>query len=67
MSTPIEIEFACNLHRSKDKKPEFSLLQIRPIVSGLESDSLSISEDEKERAIVLYPTCHGKWEYRRYL
>ena len=52
MSTPIEIEFACNLQRSKDKKPEFSLLQIRPIVSGFESESLSISEGEKERAIV---------------
>ncbi len=53
MSTPIEIEFACNLHREEGKKPEFSLLQIRPIVSGLESDSLTVSENEKERAIVL--------------
>lgn len=53
MSTPIEIEFACNLHRSEGKKPEFSLLQIRPIVSMFESETLSITDDEKKRAIVL--------------
>ena len=53
MSTPIEIEFACNLHRSEGKKPEFSLLQIRPIVSGLESETLAITEEEKEQALVL--------------
>ncbi len=53
MSTPIEIEFACNLNRPSWKKPEFSLLQIRPIVSGFESADLEIKEEEKERSILL--------------
>ncbi|MFA7370740.1 MAG: PEP/pyruvate-binding domain-containing protein [Sphaerochaetaceae bacterium] len=53
MSTPIEIEFACNLNRPSWKKPEFSLLQIRPIISGFESVDLEIKEEEKEGAILL--------------
>jgi hypothetical protein len=53
MSTPIEIEFACNLNRPKWKKPEFSLLQIRPIVSGMESEILQVDKDERERAIIV--------------
>ncbi len=53
MATPIEIEFACNLNRPSWKKPEFSLLQIRPIVSGFESADTQIKEEEKERAMLL--------------
>ena len=53
MSTPIEIEFACNLNRPKWKKPEFSLLQIRPIVSGMESEILQVSKTEKENAFIV--------------
>jgi len=53
MNTPIEIEFASNLNRPEWKKPEFSLLQIRPIVSGSESVDLHISAKEKETAWVL--------------
>jgi CheY-like chemotaxis protein len=53
MNTPIEIEFAGNLNRPDWKKPEFSLLQIRPIVSGSESQDLNITSEEKERAWIL--------------
>ncbi len=53
MGTPIEIEFACNLNKPKWKKPEFSLLQIRPIVSGLESETLQVTNDELERAYIV--------------
>ena len=53
MNTPIEIEFACNLNRPKWKKPEFSLLQIRPIVSGMESETLQVTRAEKERAFIV--------------
>ena len=52
MNVPIEIEFAVNLNRPDWKKPEFSLLQIRPIVSGAESMDLNISTQEKEHAWV---------------
>lgn len=53
MSTPIEIEFACNLNRPTWKKPEFSLLQIRPIVSGSESVDVHIEKEELERAFII--------------
>jgi len=53
MNTPIEIEFACNLNRPQWKKPEFSLLQIRPIVSGSESEVLQVNAQELERAIIV--------------
>ena len=53
MNTPIEIEFACNLNRPKWKKPEFSLLQIRPIVSGSESEVLQVSDAELKTALIV--------------
>jgi CheY-like chemotaxis protein len=53
MSTPIEIEFACNLNKPKWKKPEFSLLQIRPIVSGLETETLHVGKQELQRAYIV--------------
>ncbi|MFA6844931.1 MAG: PEP/pyruvate-binding domain-containing protein [Sphaerochaetaceae bacterium] len=52
MSTPIEIEFAVNLNKPEPKKPEFSLLQIRPIAEGNEESDVCISEEEKKQAIV---------------
>jgi len=38
MKVAIEIEFAVNLNRGYPKKPEFSVLQIRPIIEGFEDD-----------------------------
>lgn len=52
MSTPIEIEFAVNLNRKAPKKPEFSLLQIRPIAQGNEESDVTISQREKDAAAV---------------
>ncbi|MDY4610062.1 MAG: PEP/pyruvate-binding domain-containing protein [Sphaerochaetaceae bacterium] len=52
MSTPIEIEFAVNLNRKAPKKPEFSLLQIRPIVEGNEESDIVVDDSVKERAFV---------------
>jgi hypothetical protein len=52
MSTPIEIEFAVNLNRKSPKKPEFSLLQIRPIAQGNEESDVQILEEERKEAIV---------------
>ncbi|MGD1822967.1 MAG: PEP/pyruvate-binding domain-containing protein [Pleomorphochaeta sp.] len=52
MSTPVEIEFAINLNKKEPKKPEFSLLQIRPIAEGNEESDVSISKNEEESSIV---------------
>jgi len=53
MKAPIEIEFAINLNRKAPKKPEFSLLQIRPIALGSEESDVEISQEEREEAAVL--------------
>ncbi|MDT4762734.1 PEP/pyruvate-binding domain-containing protein [Sphaerochaeta sp. PS] len=53
MRAPIEIEFAVNLNRKAPKKPEFSLLQIRPIAQGNEESDVVITDEEREDAIVL--------------
>lgn len=59
MGTPIEIEFAVNLNRKPPKKPEFSLLQIRPIALGNEESEVEITEAEREEAIVHSSTIMG--------
>ncbi len=52
MGRPVEIEFAINLNRKAPKKPEFSLLQIRPIAVGNEERDVAITDEERRRAIV---------------
>jgi CheY-like chemotaxis protein len=44
MGTPVEIEFAVNLHTSKQKVMEFALLQMRPLVIHRETEELSIED-----------------------
>jgi len=44
MGTPVEIEFAVNLHTSKQKVMEFALLQMRPFVIHSEIEELSIED-----------------------
>jgi CheY-like chemotaxis protein len=45
----IELEFAVNLFRKKEKRPEFHLLQIRPLVGGREHTDVSLDKvDEKQ-------------------
>ena len=52
MGTPVEIEIAVNTERIKDNKPDFSILQIRPIASSyLESDVEIEDEDIKDSLI----------------
>ena len=48
----IEIEFAVNLFSDKERKPEFYLLQIRPMVVGSESIEIDIKEDEFNNAFI---------------
>jgi hypothetical protein len=52
MGKPVEIEFAVNLNRKAPKKPEFSLLQIRPIAAGNEESDVSITDQEKQAAAI---------------
>ncbi len=52
MGRPVEIEYAVNLNRRAPKKPEFSLLQIRPIAVGSEEHDVAITEEERQGALV---------------
>ncbi len=49
MGCPVEIEFAINLH--DDKKPEFSLLQIRPMMVARHNMDVDISKQDIENAL----------------
>lgn len=59
MGTPIEIEFAVNLNKRKPKKPEFSILQIRPIAEGYEEESVAIKEDEIKESLIYSTSVMG--------
>ncbi len=42
--THVEVEFAINLYKSQDRKPEFYILQIRPMVANNENSEVSIED-----------------------
>ena len=52
MSEPVEIEFAVNTERPEAKKPDFSILQIRPISGTSSYSDVNIAESDRESAIV---------------
>ncbi|AFH48012.1 Response regulator [Ignavibacterium album JCM 16511] len=51
MGTPVEIEFAINLQPNKDKKREFGLLQMRPLVVHQEVQEFDINSIKKEKIL----------------
>ncbi len=56
MACPVEIEFAVNTER---EKPDFSILQIRPI-SGADFDlDIEIDDEEKEKALIYAESVMG--------
>jgi len=58
----IEIEFAANLYRDKSKKPEFYMLQIRPMVAGGEAAEITANGGESAEIIcsTRHPMGNGK-------
>lgn len=52
MNEPVEIEFAVNIERDPEKKPDFSILQIRPISGSAQFLDITITDEERENAIV---------------
>ncbi|MFZ0391942.1 MAG: PEP/pyruvate-binding domain-containing protein [Calditrichia bacterium] len=49
-ASPVEIEFAANLFRDRSRKPEFHILQIRPMVTGGEDQAVLIPENQLKNA-----------------
>ena len=52
MGRPVEIEFAVQLDQSSSNKPEFSLLQIRPIALGREESDVAMSDEDRQKALI---------------
>ncbi len=50
MGCPIEIEFAVNLFRDRNRRPRFTLLQIRPMVVCKSLRDVEIDEEERAGA-----------------
>ena len=53
MGTPVEIEFAVDLNKAGNGKPNFYILQIKPLLGDLEEYNLDLSEVRREE-LVLY-------------
>ncbi len=53
MGCPVEMEFACNLYPGKERKPAFSLLQLRPMSARADLNRVTISEEDRARAVCL--------------
>jgi len=49
MGGPVEIEFAVNFNRQSNEPPELSFLQIRPLVTGVERDDVSVDKIPPEQ------------------
>ncbi len=50
MGAPVEIEFSINLDQTTNGKPEFALLQIRPMTARSELEHVNISDKEIQSA-----------------
>ena len=59
MGTPVEIEVAVNTERSGEKKPDFSILQIRPIAGAYTESDVEIGPDDIEGSIVYSTSVMG--------
>lgn len=50
--THVEIEFAINLYKNRKKKPEFFILQIRPMVAGGEHVDVNIEGSDQDDSLI---------------
>ena len=62
MNEPVEIEFAINTERSIEKKPDFSILQIRPISGNALYSDVRIDEEDKKTSLVFAKKVMGNGE-----
>ncbi len=63
MNVPIEIEFACNFNKPIEKKPEFSILQIRPIIEGAEASDVRVTQERIDRSLIYSKRAMGNGTY----
>ncbi len=64
MGSSVEVEFAVNLPRSDEEKPQFSLLQIRPMGRYRQNLGVKIGKEEINRAFCFSTLSLGNGEYK---
>lgn len=64
MGCPVEIEFAMNLPENKGEKPEFTLLQIRPMAISQRNMEVEIHDDEIPGALCYSENALGNGVYK---
>ena len=64
MGCPVEMEFACNLYPGKERKPVFSLLQLRPMSARADLNRVDITVEDQARAFCLSTHALGNAEKR---
>ena len=62
MGCPVEMEFACNLYPGKERRPVFSLLQLRPMSARADLNRVTISEEDRAQAFCLSTHALGNAE-----
>ncbi len=64
MGSSVEVEFAVNLHEQENRKPEFSLLQIRPMGRYKQNLAVKITAADREKAFCSSVHSLGNGEYK---
>ncbi|MBU8911183.1 MAG: phosphoenolpyruvate synthase PpsA [Desulfobacterales bacterium] len=64
MGTSVEVEFAVNLPEDENQKPQFSLLQIRPMGRYKQNLGVKIGKDEIKEAFCYSTLSLGNGEYK---
>ncbi|MBN2049024.1 MAG: phosphoenolpyruvate synthase [Spirochaetales bacterium] len=64
MNVPIEMEFAVDLNSPRSTVPVFSFLQIRPIVEGLESGDVCMTQGDIDNSLVFSSKALGNGVYK---
>ena len=62
MGCPVEMEFACNLYPGKERRPVFSLLQLRPMTARADLNRISITQEDRDQAFCLSTHALGNAE-----
>ena len=64
MGSPVEIEFSVNIDFNKKKKPEFSLLQIRPMAISLHNRDVEITKKDINSAFCFSTMALGNGKFK---
>lgn len=62
--SPVEVEFAVDLTPGKNNLPTFYLLQIKPLVTGIVSQSINVEELDRQKMVLYTRSSLGNGEIK---